>query len=50
LPPRAWEGDLEVLDKQGTERWYQQEQKNLTRQWKRYWKAMGDEDEESLQN
>jgi len=50
LPPRAWEGDLEVLDEQGTERWYQQGQKDLTRQWKRYWKDMGDEDEESLQN
>jgi len=49
LPPRAWEGDLEVLNKQSTERWYQNEQKDLNRQWKRYWTTMSDE-EESLQN
>ena len=49
LPPRAWEGDLEVFDRKEIERWYQQEQKDLNRQWKRYWKTMSDE-EESLQN
>jgi hypothetical protein len=48
LPPRAWEGDfgLEVFDKQDIERWYQQEQKGLSRQWRRYWKTMSSKDEE----
>jgi hypothetical protein len=48
LPPRAWEGDLglEVFDKQDIKRWYQQEQKGLSRQWRRYWKNMSSEDEE----
>jgi hypothetical protein len=50
LPPRAWEGDveLEVFDEGEIEWWYQQEQKGLSRQWRRHWKTMSSKDEEWL--